>query len=229
MHIVDLAFVVTGDKIPADHGYPLYAALTQLIPELHAPKNTPEEGPARTTALWRHMAIHPINGRLSGERTLSLTPASRLRFRLPAEQIIILLPLAGKTLQLDGARIRIGIPTPQALKPAVALRCRMVTIKNHIEPESFLKAARQQLDALGIHGSAELATRNNPVSREGKYTTLEGRGPYIRRTLRVSDKEIVGYALSVFDLNAEESITLQEQGVGGRRRLGCGIFSPERH
>ena len=42
------------------------------------------------------------------------------------------------------------------------------------------------------------------------------------------DKEIVGFALRVEELTAEESIRLQEKGIGGRRRFGCGIFVPER-
>ena len=39
---------------------------------------------------------------------------------------------------------------------------------------------------------------------------------------------MIGYALRVFGLTAEESIRLQEEGLGGRRRMGCGVFLPIR-
>ena len=47
-----------------------------------------------------------------------------------------------------------------------------------------------------------------------------------RRTLRIKDKEVVGYEVLVETLTAEESICLQEAGLGGRRHMGCGVFVP---
>jgi len=49
-----------------------------------------------------------------------------------------------------------------------------------------------------------------------------------RRVMRIKDKTIVGFQVVVAELTAEESITLQEHGLGGRRRMGCGIFVPLR-
>ena len=45
-----------------------------------------------------------------------------------------------------------------------------------------------------------------------------------RKTFRIHDKQIVGYNLLVSELTAEESIVLQEKGIGGRRKMGCGVF-----
>lgn len=45
-----------------------------------------------------------------------------------------------------------------------------------------------------------------------------------RRTLRVKDKQVVGFEVSATRLDAEDSIRLQESGLGGRRHMGCGIF-----
>ena len=49
-----------------------------------------------------------------------------------------------------------------------------------------------------------------------------------RRTLRIKEKEVVGYEVLVEGLTAEESILLQERGLGGRRHMGCGMFLPSR-
>ena len=37
---------------------------------------------------------------------------------------------------------------------------------------------------------------------------------------------MVAYSLHVVGLTAEESVLLQEEGLGGRRRMGCGVFTP---
>jgi CRISPR-associated protein Cas6 len=46
--------------------------------------------------------------------------------------------------------------------------------------------------------------------------------------LRIKEKRVVGFPLRVTGLTAEESITLQEQGLGGRSKMGCGFFMPTR-
>lgn len=47
-----------------------------------------------------------------------------------------------------------------------------------------------------------------------------------RRLLRIKDRRMVGYAVQVTGLTAEESIKLQEHGLGGRQKMGCGFFVP---
>jgi CRISPR-associated protein Cas6 len=96
-------------------------------------------------------------------------------------------------------------------------------IKGFLEADSFRAAAQRQLTELGIGGRATLLLRRGSGALEG------GRGggePLVRRTLRVRDKQIVGYALAVTDLDANDSLRLQEVGIGGRRRFGCGVFLP---
>jgi CRISPR-associated protein Cas6 len=96
-----------------------------------------------------------------------------------------------------------------------------------MEPESFLQAVQRQLDSMDIKGRPFLVEQADvaEVNRDAKSGT---RSPVLRRTIRIRDKEIVGFALRVEELTAEESILLQEKGIGGRRRFGCGIFIPDR-
>jgi CRISPR-associated endonuclease/helicase Cas3 len=130
-------------------------------------------------------------------------------------QIASLLPLAGKALRLGDANVRVGVPTVHGLVPATALRSRLVVIKvANIKPESvtaeqFAGAVRRQLDEVGVSAEA--------IVTIGK-----------RRTLRVKQRELVGYEVVVEGLLAEESIALQEQGLGGKRHMGCGVFVPLR-
>jgi len=201
--IVDLAFTIRCPQpIPADHGYLVYSAVSRAVPEIHR-----QDG----------YGVHPIRGRQLGGRTLQLTERSRLVIRTDAERIAHFLPVAGKTLQLLDRRLQVGVPQVRTLVPTTALRSRLVTIKlkeaaeNSGEPaaDSFTDSARRQLDTLGVSPEAQLHL--------GK-----------RRTLRIKDKEVVGYELLIEGLSAEESLTIQERGLGGRRHMGCGLFVPDR-
>jgi CRISPR-associated protein Cas6 len=92
----------------------------------------------------------------------------------------------------------------------------MVTIKGFTEPLPFLDAVRRQLDALGIAGEVGLRrVRSGP--HEGQPRRL---------VCRVRDRRMVGFSVQVTGLTAQESIKLQENGLGGRLRLACGFFVP---
>jgi CRISPR-associated protein Cas6 len=117
------------------------------------------------------------------------------------------LPLVGQTVAIGDSRIRLGAPQLTPLRPAVTLYSRFVIIKGFMERDPFGVAVQRQLDALGAQCK----------------TTL---GP--RRTLRIKDRVIVGYAVWLSELSAEESVDVQERGLGGRRHMGCGVFAPVR-
>ena len=190
MPSIDLAFRLTGSAVPVDHGYALYAALSRILPEIHAAKD---------------VGVQPIRGVYSGNGTLHLADFSRLILRLPDEQIRAYLKLAGKKLSVDDHPLSVGVPEVRTLRPVVRLRARLVTIKGFLQEDEFLAAAKRQLEQLGIKGQAHIGTR---------------------RTFRVRDKQVVGFEMGVTQLTAEESLTLQEQGLGGRRKMGCGVFVP---
>ena len=216
MPVVDVSFALTGNTIPVDHGYALYGAVSRIIPAFHALSETETD----------QIGIHPIRGRLIGNREMALLPGSRLSFRMPSERLIDILPLAGKTLALEANAITVGVPQANAIVPAATLISRLVLIKGYVEPEAFLGALRQRLDLFGIRGTCALVPRNRSRSFEGRCGTEESRSPFVRRTLRIKDRAIVGFAVTVSGLSAQESVLLQEHGLGGRRRMGCGIFVP---
>jgi len=205
---VDLSFALNGSTIPVDHGYAVYAAISKVVPTIHGDNQ---------------IGIHPIYGRLAGNRKLAISKSSRLVVRLPSDRLMDVLPLAGKTLDVGGGKVVLGVPTVQVLVPAASLSSRLVVIKGFMEPEPFREAVQRQLDVLAIQGRASLVSTEDAVKanadRDGGT-----KSPWVRRTLRIRDKEIVGFAVRVEGLTAEEAILLQERGVGGRRRFGCGIF-----
>jgi hypothetical protein len=48
-------------------------------------------------------------------------------------------------------------------------------------------------------------------------------------TIRTADGPIFTRALMIADLEPEQSVTLQQQGLGEGRMLGCGLFVPPQH
>jgi CRISPR-associated protein Cas6 len=205
MPMVDLHFLVLGSTLPTDHGYELYAALAHAVDWLHD----------RNARVF----IAPITGTYTSNGQIQIEPRrSRLRLRLPLDNLTTVLRLAGKAFNLSGRTIRLGVPRVQALQPASALIARMVTIKGFTEPKPFLEGARRQLQELEIEGEPGI-----PSITAGNHA-----GKPRRRILRVKEQRIVGFSLQVVGLTAEESIRLQEHGVGGRARMGCGFFVPMR-
>jgi len=218
MPVVDLSFRLLGKSIPADHGYVLYGALSGIVRAIH---NSDAE-------TWKGLGIHPINGQPSGDRRLTLTPSSRLTMRVDSDLIKDLLEVAGKGLTLGDDKVRVSVPTVYPLRPVVRLRSRLVTFKHRMEPEPFLAKAQEELSKLNIKVTPGLIRRSGARSLEGRTEPAADRSPFIRRTLRIHDKEVVGFAMEVSGLSADESLRLQETGLGGRRRFGCGIFMPVR-
>jgi CRISPR-associated protein Cas6 len=192
MPSVDLAFRLTGSRLPVDHGYALYSAISRSVPALHEA---------------RDVGLHLISGRYAGGGLLQLTSASRLTIRMPGDCIHHYLPLAGGALDMDGSVLRVGIPEVQPLRPFARLYARLVTIKGFMEPEVFLTAAQRQLQKAGVSVNLQLGAR---------------------KTFRVKDKQIVGFEALAVGLDADDSVRLQEVGIGGRRHMGCGVFVPFR-
>lgn len=80
MPYVDLAFRLNGSVISVDHGYALYAALSQIVPEIHQATD---------------IGVQPIRGTYSGNGKLQLSNSSRLVLRLPDTTIRPYLRLVG--------------------------------------------------------------------------------------------------------------------------------------
>jgi hypothetical protein len=225
---VELLFPVLGEQLPIDHAYPLFAALSGAIREFHL------DGGG--------MRFAPINGEKTEKKLLRISGKSRLRIRVESESITKALPLTGRSLSVGGYAVSLGPPTVISLIPAPTLYSKLVTFKlarprsahrarpgtiptespeeivHGKEPVDFLETARQKLAEHGIEGIPGL-----PLVTEGPHA-----GQPRRKIVRIKGKAIVGYSLLIEGLTAEESIQLQEKGLGGRTRIGCGFFLPYR-
>lgn len=208
---VDAAFPLTGAHVPLDHAYALFSALSRRVPLVHE------------RASW---GIHPIRGvRLDRDR-LGLDRSSFIKLRIPVEDVQHVLPLAGASLELDGHTLALGVPRLFPLVPAPSLKARIVTVKGHSESEAdLLDSIRRKLAhrALGQDPErVEVKIGRRHVLRVGPLRERER-----AKTGKVSDRDIVyGFAVELHGLEAQASLVVQQEGIGGRRHLGAGIFVP---
>ena len=149
--------------------------------------------------------LKPIRGKYIGRGLLDISPSSTLILRAPVSSITHYFRLSGADLKIGNAGLSVGAATAKPIVPAPVLYSHIVTTKNGHDEERFAKEVSRQMAAMGVKGRSHM----------GK-----------RRTIGIHGKQVVGFSLLVSELNARESFVLQEHGVGGRRKYGCGFFEP---
>lgn len=204
---VDICFPIKANQILAEHGYLLYSAITGALPFVHSAED---------------LSISTLPGILMENHRIRITDGAKLRIRAPLERIPAIYPLAGKRLRIGDETVFVRYPTIEPLRPATAVRARIVLIKPSQHPESgridgdaFLQLAQRALRRLHIEGNVELETES-----VGESTVP------LRRVLRIKDVVLPGFGVIVRNLTQEDSLTLQINGLGGRKKMGCGFFRP---
>lgn len=188
MLYLELRFPVLGTLIPSDHGYALFSALSRRIPAIH-----------QTDEIF----FDTLAGKIQKGRATWIKPDAKLKIRTSQAHLSSLLTLTYQQLKLEQYVIRLGLPEIATLKPASSLYARTVTIKNHQQPDTFLTAVQQKLEALEI-----------------SCTPMIGK----RRIVRIGGHRIVGFSLWLQHVSNEAALSLLRHGLGGRRHMGCGFF-----
>ena len=193
---IELAFPILGQSLPIDHGYQLYSALKYRLMQLKD---------------WDDVSIKTISGKLDRDtrNQINLTDRSKLLIRLPSEKVPFVYSLGGKSLTIGKHKIRLGIPEMNFLQPKSKLRSHIVVIRGYEEPNEFLEAAKRQIEALNISADIKLISKKD--------------GTVKPKTIRVN-QTLVGFGIEANNLNEADSIVLQEKGLGGKQKMGCGVF-----
>ena len=154
------------------------------------------------------LGILPLPGTPWGDRgELLLAADAELRLRLPRVLAPVAAGLERQPLTIQGRRILLGAPRLADLRPFPALRARTVTLHfQYLDHD----AAREQL------------LRHFRAAFPGAVPEL-----LRARTLRIHGRQILGFEMTVRNLEPRASLRLQFDGFGGRRAFGCGLFVPE--
>lgn len=198
--VIDCTLAVEGDRIHLEHSYALFSALSRKQIVLHDPS--------------LKVGIFGINGSpdRQNKAILHLSDRSKLRLRLRIQDVGIAYRLEHQSLIVGDYSVRLGDVSVSLLPPSPSLKARLITIEGAETGDVFLSSARSQLDRLNIHTNIELDCHS------------DGRAKC--KTIKVRGFTVVCFGLTVSNLNPIESLILQHEGIGGKRKMGCGMFAP---
>ena len=201
--VVDLAYKIGCPTIPLDHAHSLSSALLEALPWI---------------AEEEYAGIHLIHGAASGNgwfrpedpenELLHLPKRTRMRLRLPKNRLQEAQALSGQTLDIQGHPLEIGQSDVFLLSSLPTLFSRYVITSEELDETGFLEEVAEQLMALDI-----------PCRK-----MLGG----ITHTMNFSAGPVFTRSLMVADLGPEQSVRLQQVGLGEGRTRGCGLFVPHK-
>ena len=200
--IVDLSFKVQCKQLPLDHAYALSQTiqkeLSWIADELQA-------------------GIHLIHGAESGngwirpqepDALLSLSRRTRFMLRLPKYRVDDATKLAGKTLNVSGHELVLTHPQQKSLSPLTTIFSRYIITENIENEEAFLNQTAELLKKEGIRVKKMISG--------------------LAHVLRMPEQNLSTRSLMIDGLEIEESIYLQQHGLGEGRKVGCGLFIPHK-
>jgi CRISPR-associated protein Cas6 len=201
--VVDVLFALECRSIPVDHVHALSRALLECAPWLAGPGcGIHSIHVAGSQNGWQR----PTHG---GEQHLLLSRRTKLSIRVPSDRVAALKQaLEGRTLDLDGVALGIGGGRPRALTKERTLFARYVAGPAALDEGDFLRWAADALGEMHIRVRKALCGRSTALATP--------QGPIETRSLMIAD------------LTPEESLRLQQQGLGPHRVMGCGLFIPHK-
>jgi len=201
--VVDLVFGLNCRNLPVDHIFALSQAVQTVLPWLI---DEPEAG------------LHAINVATSGNgwirpedpnALLHLSRRTRLELRVPSHRVDDAKKLEGAVLDVAGNVLEIKSATERPLATLTTLFARALSTDEDIAgEEQVLDWIYVQLKNLNIN------PRKMMCGTEHFIETPEAR-------IRTRSLMIAG-------LEVEESLRLQQKGLGPHRHLGCGLFIPHK-
>lgn len=204
--VVDMVFGIECKCLPLDHAYGFSRAVREALPWME------REAQA---------GIHLIHGAESGNgwmrpedpanELLHLSRRSRMTLRVPRHRIDEAAALAGTRLDIDGYALTVGKAKVKLFSTLPTQFARYVVIPEPVAAEdeaAFMGYVMEALKGLEIRVRKMLCGRAH--------------------TLRHPDGDLHTRSVMLADLEVEEAVRLQQQGIGSHRLIGCGLFIPHK-
>lgn len=200
--IVDLVFDIECRELPVDHARDLADAIRARVPEVDEDERVGVHN------------IHLAGSQNGWERPdpklgqrLMLSRRTKLTIRVPQEQRErIEAALCGAELDVAGCAMRIGKAKQKMLSGQRTVFSRYVVLEDGEDEDenAFLQRIVSHLQGRGIKVTKALCGKTNEI--EGPDGTLRTR------------------SIMIAGLTPEESVRIQQEGIGPLRHMGCGIF-----
>lgn len=150
--------------------------------------------------------IHPIKVVQGNQDQALLARRTRLLLRVQMPRANELMALSGLELDVAGHLLRLGPPHLRELQPHGTLYAYKVAADSADEM-TFMAAVSRELAERAIGGHRVCGKRHGML---------------------VSGRVLDTFSLMLHELAPEQSLRLQESGLGSHRLLGCGIFVPHK-
>lgn len=204
--VVDLVYNIKCRALPLDHAFSFSNALREALPWID------DEAQA---------GIHLIHGAESGNgwmrpqdpdnELLHLSHRTRMMLRVPKNRIDAARDLSGKLLDIEGHPLEIGKARIKLFSTLPTQFARYVVIPDGVDvddEDAFTAYAVEQLRELDIRVRKLLCGR--------------------RHRLRHPEGDLQTRSVMLADLEPEQAVRLQQQGIGDWQKLGCGLFIPHK-
>ena len=156
---------------------------------------------------WPGLGVHRVNVVAGNGINALLSQRARLTLRVRRGQLAAMAPLDHARLHVGGHALQLGRAQVRELVPHGTLYSHLVTTDDDDELE-FQAAVERELEAMGV--------RARPICGHQHVVAIGGEGCF------------TGFSLMLDGLSPADSVQVLESGLGGHRRLGCGVFVAHR-
>ena len=204
--VVDLVYSISCKCLPLDHAFAFSSAIRAALPWMD---DEPQAG------------IHLIHGAESGNgwmrpedttnELLHLSKRSRMTLRVPKHRIEDARGLTGEKLDIDGYSLEVGKAKVKLFSTLPTQFARYVVVPegvSHEDEAAFMSYAAEELKQLDVRVRKLLCGRAH--------------------ALKHPDGDLYARSIMLADLELDEAVSLQREGIGQFRKIGCGLFIPHK-
>ena len=202
--VADLSFRVDCKMVPLDHAQELSDAVLDILPWM---ADEPYAG------------VHMIHGASTGngwqrpeddtsDGCIYLSRRSRMRIRMPKHRHEDAELLVGQTIRLGEHDLTFGDFQVKKFSPLSTLFSRYVIVGDNESEEAFVSRVSAEMKDMGI--------------------TLRKALCGIGHRFKLADGPVNTMSIMVADLDPQDAVTLQQEGIGEAQKMGFGLFIPHK-
>ena len=198
--VVDLLFSIRCKSLPVDHGHILAQAIVQCLPWI---------------ASEPQVAVHKIHvaesshGWQRPEDDLLLpSRRTKLVLRMPSHRLDDCRALVDQTLDIDGHGLKVEASKPRQLSKLTTIFARYIETSDDEDDDEFMRRMQTLLK------KQKIVAKKMMSGRVVKHGTAEG--------------ALTTRKLMLSGLSVEDSLYLQQWGLGDKMLMGIGIFLPHK-
>ena len=201
--IFDVMFSIECKSLPVDHAWALSKELLT-----HLPWISDYEG----AGIHQIHVAESNNGWVrpeDGDALLFPSKRTKMTLRIPTERYNEVQQLIGENFDIEGHHLKLGKIKKKPLGNSGVIFARYVLLEENQSENDFLSEI-----------AAEIKNKTNTTIKK----MLCGK----THIIKTPNSELKTIHLMIADLDDETSITIQQQGLGQGRELGCGLFLPHK-